>query len=95
MNAPATLPGSHRETADDYRGEVFRLEGWRVVVCTDGIQWIVQFHRSDKGQPRGRWRGLHYCTCLPSLLRVWAASTGDSGAALAGLLPDLIRRAAR
>ena len=94
MSAPAVQPGSHREIADDCRGEVFRLDGWRVVVCTDGFQWIVQFQACDKALLRGRCRAPHYCKCHRSLLRLSAASTDDSGAALAVLLPERIRLAA-
>lgn len=36
------VPLDHREPADRYRGEIFRNNRLRVVLCRDGIQWILQ-----------------------------------------------------
>lgn len=92
MNGHRNLPGEHRESHDAYSGEVFRLGEWRVIVCKDGIQWILQHRTSDWRLAGGRWRGRHYCRQLSTLLRLWAAATGDDGAVLAALLPVRIER---
>ncbi len=35
----------HRETADDYRCEVWREGRFRICECRDGIQWLFQRQR--------------------------------------------------
>ncbi len=50
-------PPEHRETEDDYSGEIFRRGDYRVILCRDGIQWIVQ--RRRKGAA-ARWLALGY-----------------------------------
>lgn len=92
MNAPFGHNPDHRESAENYRGEVYRLGGWRVAVCKDGIQWLLQVHRRDGTRPTGRWRSRHYITTRAALIRLWRGETGDDGAALAALLPERIRR---
>jgi hypothetical protein len=56
---------SHRERDDDY-GEILAQLGpdWRVIVCKDDHQWIVQ--QKPKG---GVWRSKHYCTSREGALR--------------------------
>jgi hypothetical protein len=51
----------HRETADDYRGEVWRDGRFRICECRDGIQWL--FQRQRPGFPGGgaAWDTLGYC----------------------------------
>ena len=52
----------HREGSSDYHRVVFEQGDWRVIVCKDRIQWIIQ-HRICAGSPAGaRWIGKHYCT---------------------------------
>ncbi len=48
---------SHRERDDNYRGELYRLGRWRVIICADGLQFIVQKRVSGAGgsaSARGR-----------------------------------------
>ena len=59
-----------RETSDLYHGELFRQGHYRVILCKDGIQWIIQ--RQDKAAG-ARWRSLSYCTARESLIRLWPA----------------------
>lgn len=61
--APAISERKHRssETADDYRHVVAQLsDGWRVIVCAGGIQWILQ-RRDGERAGRARWVGIDYC----------------------------------
>jgi hypothetical protein len=39
---------------------------WRVIVCKDGMQWIVQQKEASHGGP---WRGMSYYTNRDGLLR--------------------------
>jgi hypothetical protein len=53
----------HRERDDDYGNVVAQLgPDCRVILCTEGLQWIVQ-RRS------GLWRSLHYCTSRAGIIR--------------------------
>ncbi len=81
------VPLDHRETADRYRGEIFRKSRFRVILCRDGIQWIIQ--RAGR-VPGGPWRGLHYCTTRKALSRLWEASTGETAQEIA-CLPETVR----
>ena len=65
MNAPL----DHRETSDRYLGEIHRQGQYRVILCKDGIQWIIQ--RQKRGAA-ARWQALGYCTSREALLRLWA-----------------------
>ncbi|MDA7425572.1 hypothetical protein [Thalassococcus lentus] len=53
------------ETADRYVGVVAAWYGWRVIVCKDGIQWIIQ--RKRGGQRA--WRNESFCVTLRALIR--------------------------
>jgi len=75
-----------RETPDSYCGEIVRRGRYRVVVCKDGIQWILQ--RQDK-LAGARWRALAYCTTRAALLRLWPALKCSPAPELAEL-PDNI-----
>lgn len=73
MSGPPTYsenPPDHRETDDNYRGEVFRRGDHRVVLCRDGIQWIIQRRRKGAGE---RWKALGYCTTRKALIRLWTS----------------------
>jgi hypothetical protein len=57
---PRSVPQPHHETSDDYIKVVACLkENWRVIVCKDNIQWILQRRDAERsGSPR--WRGVSY-----------------------------------
>ena len=62
-----TAPPSHRERDDAYRNVVAQLAPrWRVIVCKDGIQWILQRKEASHGGP---WRGMSYHTNREGLSR--------------------------
>ncbi|MCR9151252.1 MAG: hypothetical protein NXH83_13845 [Rhodobacteraceae bacterium] len=83
----------HHETADDYVGTVAQLNAtWRVIVCRDGIQWILQ--RRKNGGAERPWRSVHYCQTRKALTRLCATLCGRvDPLALATLhaLPEHIR----
>lgn len=65
---------AHRESSDAYHRVVVRLsQRWRVIVCRDGIQWIVQ-RRVAAGRRGGEWKGVHYCRTRDALIRLCDAS---------------------
>ena len=51
----------HRETAETYAGELFRLGRYRVAVCRDGIQWLFQRQRPRFPAGGAAWDTLGYC----------------------------------
>ena len=62
------------ETADRYPGVVVQINcRWRVILCSAGIQWILQRH---DGERRGtaRWAGVGYCQTRKALVRLCRAS---------------------
>ena len=63
---------SHHETADEYGRVVARVsDGWRVIVCKDAHQWILQ--RRDKTPAGGRWRAVRFHRTRDALIRSCAA----------------------
>ena len=58
---------SHREREDGYIATVVQFnQRWRLVLCKDQIQWIIQKKESSH---RGFWRSKHYLTCKDSVLK--------------------------
>lgn len=67
---PPLVTKSHRERDDDYRDVVCILsDRWRVIVCRDGLQWIIQ-RRDGERFGQTRWTGIHYCTSREALIRL-------------------------
>lgn len=55
---------SNREGSDDYDNVVARLGAqWRVIVCKDDLQWIMQERIG------AQWRSKHYLTSREGVLR--------------------------
>ena len=51
---------SHRERDDAYKGIVIKFcSRWRLIVCKDQIQWILQKREKYHG---GNWKGQRYVT---------------------------------
>ncbi|MDU8946119.1 hypothetical protein [Ovoidimarina sediminis] len=64
---------SNHETADNYSRVIAQVDDrHRVIVCKDGIQWILQ--RREKGTGRWPWKARHYCRTRKALLRVTGAA---------------------
>ena len=58
---------SHRERDDAYIGTIIQFSPrWRLILCKDQIQWIIQKRESYH---RGFWRGKQYLTCKDSVLK--------------------------
>jgi hypothetical protein len=84
-------PKNHRERDENYHGVIYLHVGWRVIVCRDGIQWIIQSKRNS-GRRLVEWKGRAYCTTRTGVIREWRRLTGDGGAFLVMELPDQIER---
>lgn len=82
MNALTEVARDHRESSDAYRGELRRLGRWRVALCRDGIQYLLQRQRPGKAGVGAAWDSVSYCVTLTALLRIWRRETGDAGQAL-------------
>ena len=95
-NRFATAAGipSHREKDDNYHSVIVRLAPrWRVILCKDRAQWIIQ-HRTADPLHRGVWRGRTYVTTKDSLIRACArigCLSGSSQLLLLDALPSTIR----
>lgn len=90
-----TAPPSHRERDDHYKGVVAELAPrWRVIVCKDGMQWILQRKEASHGGP---WRGVSYHTNRDGLLRACGSVGPLKSGALEMLeaLPDYASQLAK
>ena len=73
MTAFGSLKLSNRERDDGFSQVVVQLAPrWRVIVCKDHIQWIIQ-KRSAEPSHRGVWRGHSYVTNRSSLIKLCAS----------------------
>ncbi len=66
----------HRETAENYSGEVFRHFVYRVAVCRDVIQWLFQRQRPQISAGGASWDTLRYCPSRSGLIRLVRAHIG-------------------
>ena len=58
---------SHRERDDAYIGTIVQFSPrWRLILCKDQMQWIIQKKESSH---RGFWRSKQYLTCKDSVLK--------------------------
>ena len=84
---------SHREHDDDYANVVARLTArWRVIVCLDGLQWIL-LRRDGERAGRARWTGFSCWRtrdALLSLCRAYCAQIEPGSLALLLTLPIVI-----
>jgi hypothetical protein len=73
MTAFGSLKLSNRERDDSFCQVVVQLAPrWRVIVCKDHLQWIIQ-KRTSEPLHRGEWRGHSYVTNRNSLIRLCAS----------------------
>ena len=73
MTAFGSLKLSNRERDDGFSQVVVQLAPrWRVIVCKDYLQWIIQ-KRTSEPLHRGEWRGQSYVTSRNSLIRLCAS----------------------
>lgn len=81
--------GSHRESADNYHSIVVVLnDKYRVIVCRDEIQWILQ---KQNGQRHGqnRWDSLSYFRTRDGVIRSCRAYAGRLDAKTLSILESL------
>ena len=77
----------HRETRDGYGRVIFSNGCHRVILCKDGIQWIIQRRRPNALAGRAAWDALAYCTTKKALIRLSRPLFGLIPPEIAGL-PD-------
>jgi hypothetical protein len=65
-----------RESSESYHNVVFTSANYRVIVCRDNIQWIIQLRRGKSGVKQ-RWIPLKYCTTKNALIREWHSLIGQ------------------
>ena len=84
---------SSREESDDYPTIIARLNnGWRVIECRDGVQWILQ-RRAGKRYGQPRWQSRCYCRTrdgLTARVRELAGELDANALAILEGLPDRI-----
>lgn len=86
MLAVQVLPGTdHRETSDGYRGVTINLGSFRVAVCRDGIQWMLQRRRPGFSGVGTAWDTLGYCVTRKALIRLHRSHIGPEPQELRGL----------
>ena len=58
---------SHKECDGNYKNLIVQLAPrWRIIICKDGIQWILQRKQASHSGP---WIGMSYNTNRDGLLR--------------------------
>lgn len=82
-----TAPLDRRETADNYRAVIVSKGKYRVILCKDGIQWILQRRKGRDDRP---WGGFGYYTTRKALMRAWRRLYGRISPEIARL-PDRVR----
>ena len=86
---------SASEEADAYPAIVARLnDGWRVIVCRTGTQWILQHRRSPKKAPADDWRGRSFCRTSEALIRCAREHAGEIEPEACSILAGLPARIA-
>lgn len=65
--APVT---SRRETHDAYHAVIARYCVYRVIICRDDHQWILQQRKGRMRQDGMFWHGVAYCTERQALIRL-------------------------
>ena len=93
--AAVKAPISQRERDDNYNRVIVQLAPrWRVIVCKDSIQWILQRKEASHAGP---WRGMSYHASRDGLVRACGSVEALKSGALEVLkaLPDYASRLAK
>ena len=80
------------ETAENYRGVVWRDGRYRIAECRDGIQWLFQRQRPGFAGGGAAWDTLGYCATRKGLDRLHRAHIGGEAAAIAAFPETFTRR---
>ncbi|MEO4043636.1 hypothetical protein AAFN47_18725 [Hoeflea sp. CAU 1731] len=78
---------TRKESGDDYTPVIHQHGKYRVIVCRDHLQWILQ---RRKGGPGSEWRGISYCRTSASLISKWSRLTGEIDPPALDCLPSRI-----
>jgi hypothetical protein len=72
---------SRSEGTDDYHAVVARLNPrWRVIVCAQGMQWILQYRASAETYSTSRWQSRSYARTdigKTDIAATWTALRGS------------------
>lgn len=72
------MKAPHGETSDTYARVMAVLnKRWRVALCPDGIQWILQQRVSATCNLTGRWKNRSFCRWKETLLRCCKSFAGE------------------
>ena len=74
-----------RETSETYKGELFRLGLYRVVVCREDLQWLYQRRRPTITAGGVAWNTLGYCANKTQLMRLHRSHSGSEAQAISDL----------
>lgn len=75
---PAPSASSTRECSDYYAKIVQASGSYRVIVCRDDLQWILQRRRAGNPGAGRAWHAIGYVTQPDTLERLWREKTGQS-----------------
>lgn len=80
----------HQETADDY-GRVLVLlnDRWRVAVCSDGVQYLLQ-RRGAKANTPFPWSSISFCVTRKALERCIREKAIREGSHVSGEALDAV-----
>lgn len=78
MNSNIRTQTNRRETSDTYEGVLFRKDRYRVSVCRDGIQWLLQRRRHRISPGGAAWDNISYCTTRAALMRRYREYCGHT-----------------
>lgn len=91
--APVRSNSSRRESDDGYQPVVAVLaDRWRVIVCRDGIQWILQYRASSETARRTEWKGARYLRTRNGLIAACDMSVPEIRASARSILQALPER---
>ena len=60
--------GSHRETSHNYGRVLLKNGRWRIAVCRNDRQWLLQQRVTIENCAGARWRNKGYCLSRESLI---------------------------
>ncbi len=91
--ATAALGLTQCESSGAYYRVIASCENYRVILCKDAIQWIIQRRINHvRNRAGARWKAVSYHTGRRSLIRVWHAKTRLPVPVEIQMLPEQITR---
>jgi hypothetical protein len=76
LSSTGHVPAALRGEENDYLAVAALNDGWRVIVCKNSIQWILQRRRAGPDS----WRGRSFCCTREALVRCARQHAGDIAA---------------